>query len=383
MDNFGFPDLRRLIETREGPCVTICMPTHVFGPEEQQDVIRLKNLADQAELQLADGWLRGPEARDLIVAVRNLPNEYDFWENRSHGLAIFLNRESLLRFRVPICLNELVVVNHRFHVRPLLPLLSSRDRFYILALSQHHTRLFEANQFQVEQVDVKGLPQRIEEALALDGADRGMQSHSVMRAGKGKQSSSFHGQGGVKDTHKDDLMSFFRLVDEAIMPVLNNETHPLILAGVDYLLPIFRKTCHYKHLVKPQLEGNCDHLRAREVHTRVWPLVEPLLSHGVKQAAAKYSGLAGTEKVTNDPRKVLSAACNGRIETLFIALDRHIWGECDPMGHVLELHDEQQSGDQDLIDLALVQTLQYGGRIYAVSADEMPTAEPLAAVMRF
>jgi hypothetical protein len=219
--------------------------------------------------------------------------------------------------------------------------------------------------------------------LALDEADRGTQSHSVMRAGKGKQSSSFHGQGGVKDTHKDELMAFFRLIDEAIMPVLHNEVHPLILAGVDYLLPIFKETCHYSHLATPQLEGNCDHLSAREVHAKVWPLVEPLLSQGGKQAAAKYSSLAGTEKATNDPRKALQAAFDGRIETLFVALDCHAWGECDLVGQVLELHDEQQSGDQDLLDLALVQTLLHHGRVYAVDADEMPTAEPLAAIMRF
>ena len=34
MDTFGMSDLRQLTEAKEGPCVTICMPTHVAAGAE-------------------------------------------------------------------------------------------------------------------------------------------------------------------------------------------------------------------------------------------------------------------------------------------------------------------------------------------------------------
>ncbi len=383
MDTFGMSDLRSLTEPNEGPCVTLCMPTHPAGVDGQQDTVRLKNLTDRAEQQLADGWLRAPEARDLLELVRSLPTDHDFWDRRSHGLALYRDGGSLRRFRVPLRLSELVVVNRRFHVKPLLPLLTSGDRFFILTLSQKCVRLFEATEHHVEQVDVIGLPQRMEDALNLDGADRGAQSHFAMEGGKGKQSSVFHGQGGIPDTHKDELTQFFRLIDSALAPVLRDESIPLILAGVAYLLPIFRQTCRYAHLAEPALEGNCDHLSGRQVHEKAWPLIKPLLAEVRAEAGARYRQLAGTGKASDDLRQALPAACAGRIETLFVASDRDAWGTCDPQGQVVEVHEPQQPGDVDLLDMAAVQTLLHRGTVHALESGEMPAGAELAAVMRF
>lgn len=384
MDRFGMSDLRQLTQANDGPCVTICMPTHVAaGAEGQQDAVRLKNLAEQVEQQLADEWLRAAEARDMVAAIHELPIDHEFWEIRSHGLALFLDRQSLKRFRVPMRLEELALVNRRFHVKPLLPLLASSHRFFILALSQHSVRLLEATEHQAEEVNVQGLPQRMDEALNLDGADRGSQSHFAMKVGTGKQSSVFHGQGGVPDNHKDELAQFFRQIDAALKPVLRYETAPLVLAGVDYLLPIYRKVCHCSHLAKPELVGNCDHLSARQIHEKVWPLVKPLLIEDREQAAAKYRRLAGTGKTSDNIREALPAAYEGRIETLLVASDYQMWGVSDEQGKVIEMHDLQQRGDDDLLDTAAVQTLLNRGSVYAVDRTKIPASEPLAAVLRF
>jgi len=383
MDKFGMSDLRQLTEPHEGPCVTICMATHVAGADEPQDAVRLKNLAERVEQQLADGWLRAPEARDLLASIRDLPADHGFWQARSHGLALFLDRDSLRRFRVPVRLDELALVNRRFHVKPLLPLVTSSDRFFILALSQNNVRLFEATQHEVEQVEVAELPRRMDEALNLDGADRGSQSHFAKKGGKGKQSSVFHGQGGNRDSHKEELAQFFRMIDAALVPVLRDENAPLVLAGVDYLLPIFRKVCHFMHLLKPELAGNCDHLSAHQIHEKVWPLVQPVFTENRENSVAKYRQLAGTGKTSDDIRHALPAAFDGRIETLFVASDRQLWGVCDPQGQVIDIHDTQQSGDDDLLDAMAVQTLLHGGVVHAIDSREIPSPEAVAAVMRF
>ena len=62
--------------------------------------------------------------------------------------------------------------------------------------------------------------------------------HSAMRGSLGKQAAVFHGQGGHNETHKDDLLQYFRLVDASLETVLRESQAPLLLAGVDYLLPL-------------------------------------------------------------------------------------------------------------------------------------------------
>lgn len=40
-------------------------------------------------------------------------------------------------------------------------------------------------------------------------------------------------------------------------------------------------------------------------------------------------------------------------------------------------------GDEELIDLAAVETFKNGGRVYAVNPDEVPGGGVLAAVLRY
>ena len=136
MDVVEMSDIRELMEPREGPCVSICLTTHVSGPDELQDALRLRNLIDRADDQLARGWMRAPVARDWMAPVRSLPLDHDFWEKRNRGLAIFIADGFRKTFRVPIALEELSIVNHRFSVKSLLPLATDEDGYFILALSQ-------------------------------------------------------------------------------------------------------------------------------------------------------------------------------------------------------------------------------------------------------
>lgn len=384
MDRFAMAELRKLIEPREGPCVTICMPTHGTGENGLQDALRLKNLAQQAEYQLAEDWVRAPEARDMMDRIRTLPTIPEFWAGRSQGLGLFLEPGSLATFRVPLALEEFLHVNQRFCVRPMLPLLTSTDRFFVLALSQNQPRLFGANRYRVEQIEVPGLPSRLDEALNLDSADRGSQVHSGGRGGaSGKATGVFHGQGGEPDTHKEELVQYFRLVDEALMRVLGGETAPLVLAGVGYLLPIFRRVTRYSHVVEGEATGNWDHVHVREIHAKAWLLVEPGFRHARDEARSKFQRLVGTGKASSDIREALPAAARGQVESLLVSARAHVWGMFDADRNLVEWHDAYQRGDDDLLDVAAVQTLLNRGQVYCVEPHELPTADPLAAVFRY
>ncbi|MEZ6120019.1 MAG: hypothetical protein R3C28_26095 [Pirellulaceae bacterium] len=204
MDTFSISDFRRLAERQAGELITINMNSHSGREESQQDLIRLRNLVDQAVDQLVENGMRASDARDFVLPIRNLGHEYEFWEGRSKGLAVFADQTSVEALRLPISLPEISVVHRRFHLKALLPMLSA-DEFYVLLLNQDHCRLLRGNEFRIEEVAVPNLPDQIDKALNLDNADLGEQVHSAGRIGKGKQNVVFHGQGGEKDSYKDDL----------------------------------------------------------------------------------------------------------------------------------------------------------------------------------
>lgn len=382
MDRFTMKDLKQLVESSQSPCATICMPTHRSGGDREQDAVRLKNLANQIEKELAGRWLRAPDARDWVEPIRNIPSESDFWEKRDRGLAIFLDGKSVQRFRVPIPLSELAIVGSRFHTKSLLPLLSN-NRFLVLALSQNKVSLFEATEFQIDPIEVDGLPQNIDEALDLISVDRGSQSHFAMKGGKGKESSVFHGQGGVKETHKDELTLFFRMIDSALQPFLRHRSVPLVLAGVDYLLPLFRAVSHYAHIAATEIRGNWDYSHADEIHEQAWQSVKSLLHEKRKQAFEKFQRLNGTGLATDDISQLLPAAFDGRLETLFVVPDHYSWGVASPIGRLISLHNTRERDDDDLSDAVATQTLLHHGQVYVLQQEEMPSKSVQAGVMRF
>lgn len=383
MDIVRLPDLMSLMQPTQGPCVTILLPTHLPGPEEQQDAIRLRNLVDRAENLLAQGWLRACTARDWLEPVRNTVIDYEFWKKRGLGLVFFVQADSVQRFRLPIPLEELAIVNHRFYIKPLLPLVCDDHRFLVLTVSQHKVALYQAGRFHIDQIDIPNLPQGIEETLNIQGADRGQQSHLATRWGKNKQTTVFHGQGGCKETHKTEIRLFFQRVQQALAPVLQQQHAPLVLAGVDYLLPIFRQSLDYPKVIEVEILGNTDHLSKDHLHHKAWETLEPFFQHRHALAVDQFRNLSASDLATEDPQTVILAAFSGRVDTLFVDLSEHLWGTCSPYGQVTSTHVDPQQGDEDLLDSATAQTLLHGGKVHAVESAYMPGSQPLAALLRY
>ena len=107
---------------------------------------------------------------------------------------------------------------------------------------------------------------------------------------------------------------------------------------------------------------------------------QPLL-----EAVADYLQLAGqaSERVADALEKIVPAAYHGRIETLFIAAGVQQWGVFNTDTNEIEFHDQNESGDESLLDLAAIQSYLKGGTVYAVEPDKVPGGTTAAAVLRY
>jgi hypothetical protein len=385
MDILNKDDLKRLSEKRDGCHVSIFMPTHQVGQETQQGPIRLKNLLREAEEHLEAVGLRAPEARARLRPASRLVQDGLFWQRQSDGLAIFVSSEVFRHYRLPLDFAELVVVTDRFHVKPLLPLLSGDGRFFVLALSQDEVRLLLGSRYSVGEVDLEGVPGSLAQALRFDDPERRLQFHTASgpSGGKGSRPAMFYGQGAPSGDQKSDILRYFQKLDTGIQALLAGEQAPLVLAGVDYLLPLYREANTYPHLIGEGIEGNPDNLSAQELHRQAWPVVGPCFLEEREMAAKRLRQLADTGGVSDNLAEIVPAAYHGRIDILFIATGLQRWGTFDPAKNKVRLHQDPEPGDQDLADFAAVQVLLHGGSVYAVEAKQMPVGASLAALLRY
>lgn len=381
-------ELEQLMRKEQQWCVSIYMPTHRTGMETQQAPIRLKNLLGKAQKSLADRGMGRRDVQKMLKPVTKLLQDSYFWQHQSEGLVIFLTSNRVRRYRLPLNFEEFATVMDRFHIKPLLPLFTGDGQFYILALSQNEVRLLLGTRYSVSQIDIGQVGGRLAEAISSDNRQKSLQLHSSGSTGgmSGRGPATFHGQGGGSDENaKNDLLRYFHLVSDALTEFLEENGAPLVLAGVEYLLPIYKEANTYPNLMDTVITGNPDSLSADELHKSAWEIVSPSFQIAYEEAVANYRQLAGqtSERVAYTLEKILPAAYDGRIETLFIATGAQHWGVFDPNSNEVKLHSQMESGDEPLLDLAAVQTYLKGGTVYDVEPDMVPGGDSAAAVLRY
>lgn len=378
MDLFTQADLYTLVAQRPGPCVSLFIPTHRGGSKE--DPIRWRVHLSEAEKQLVAQGMRATEAKELLHPARHLLEEPTFWKHQCDGLACFLAPQFLRLYRLPVAFQEFVLAAAHFQIKPLLPLLSDNGRFYLLALSKNAVRLLQGTRDSVSEVDLTGVPRNLAEALLTHDRDEPLTFHTRPTGGLGHWGAIFHGQGVGIDDAKDDLLRYFQKIDSGLHAILRDEQAPLMLAAVEYLVPLYRHANTYPHLLGEHLTGNPDQLSAAELHDRAWAMVRPQFQKGQQQALAEYQQVNGTPFTAIEPWVVVPAAVLGEVATLFVALDHQVWGHFNVETGEVQSHPQPEPGDEDLTNLAALFTLRHQGTVFALPAAAMPDGQTLAAI---
>ncbi len=382
MDMITSDELKTLIGKDPGWHVSLFMPAHRAGKDSEQDPIRFRNLLREAEERLLSQGLRSPDVREMLKPAQRLAQEPGFWRHQSDGLSVFFTPEQFHSYRLPLSFEELVVVSRRFHLKPLLPFFASNGHFYILALSQGQVRLLEGTRHTVDEIETENLPASLAEALQYERFERHLQFHTGTSWATGSRSAVFHGH-DISDEAKGRLLRWFHKIDDELPGLLTGEQSPIVLAGVEYLFPLYTQANTNPHLLARGIPGNPEALSPEDLHAKAWPLVQPIFTQAQETAVARYRQLGGTGKTTADVQEAVSAAHQGRVDVLFVAVGVQMWGRLDPDTGTVHVHQDPEAGDEDLLDLAAIQTILNGGTVYPVEPEQTPAGAPLAAVFRY
>ncbi|MDZ8188851.1 MAG: hypothetical protein RMX96_28860 [Nostoc sp. ChiSLP02] len=389
MSVFSIDELKTLAENSQSPCISLYLPMQKAGPEIRQNPIRFKNLIREAEERLEAMAIPQTEALNLLQPARELDTT-EFWEHQDNGLAIFISPQVFRYYQLPMEFGELVVVSDRFHLKPLLHLLNNDGKFYLLALAQKDVRFFEGTRYSINEIEVENLPKSLDEVLQEDEMQKGVQQRiATSKGGTGnsfQQPGTFHGQGSPDtDKRQEDILQFCHAIDGALHEKLRKQKAPLVVAGVEYLFPIYQQANTYNHLVEAPITGNPEFTKLEKLQDQAWQIVEPLFHQNQQQVIELYQQIAGegTGKASSNLEEIIAAAYYQRVDSLFVPVGRQIWGKFDPETIAVDIHPEQQPEDYDLLDFAAIHTLLNGGEVYPVEPEKMPNDASAAAIFRF
>jgi hypothetical protein len=373
--------LRELLKGDEPPCISLYQPTHRANPDSLQDPIRYKNLVRDAERSLREKY-SGRDVRPLLEPLQALADDYNFWTHQRDGLAVLASagRFEVFQFQRPV--PELAVVADSFHVKPLLRILQSADRFQVLGLSRQAIRLFEGNRDVLDEIELSPAVQQ-----AVSGvleADRKEPHVEVWTPGSGASGEGVrHGTGSRADEVDSATERFFRAADRAVLEHYSRPSgQPLLLAALPEHHGHFRRISRNPFLLADGIEIHPDDLPIEALRERAWRAIEP-------HYLARLAGLVETFGVarsrglgSDDLAQVANGAASGRVATLLIEADRHVPGRLDPATGAVDYDDLANPEVDDLLDDLAEAVLRTGGEVVVVPADRMPTDTGLAATFR-
>jgi len=376
-----------LLAKREGePCLSLYLPTTHVGAETSQNMTRLKNLGRKAEGLLEEHGIGAREQGDFLKPVQGLLDDPTLWHSQDNGLALFAAPGFFRYCQLPVPVEEFATVQSCFYLVPLLCLIADDGRYLVLALGLGGTKLLQGTQHEIAEIPVEQMPKDLADALRFDEPEKQLQSHTVPSgagAGGDRHTAVFHGHGVGTDDRKTDILRYFQQIDKALQGIVRDEAVPLVLAGIEYLHPIYRGANSYRDLTDEGVKTNPDDLSEDELKGRAWEIVAPLVRQAQTQAIEDFGQLKAGERASTNLADIIRAATDGRVATLFVENGAHCWGTFRSAKREARVHDSPQPGDDDLLNLAAVRAFTSGARVFVMDDNDMPTDGPIAAIFRW
>lgn len=331
------------VDAQPGPAVTLYVPTDVATTQGGHSAAILTQQLKTARAGLEAAGLTADDAEAVLAPVRELTSDSTYWRQQSRGLVIFAKQGFHRAVRIPIEVAESVTVDDHFHVRPLVPVLQSAGRAYVLAVSKKSVRLFEASRNAIEQLPQGDIPQTFEDVVG-ELPEAQLQSRST-----GSGQAAFHGHGGADETETMLTRKFLRGVGEAVAKQLGTaRSQPLVLAAVAEHLPVFRDVCPYPVIHDEAIAGNPDRTSPDELRSAAWRLLHAKAAQHEAEEAEKALAQAHHGRGSFDLAEIAASAAEGRVDTLYLPRD----------GQRLSSPDASA-----LADAAILDTVRAGGTV--------------------
>ncbi|TDB68067.1 baeRF7 domain-containing protein [Arundinibacter roseus] len=383
MEIFRLDQFNDLLEMEGEQKVSIFSPTSRSSSDNyQQDKINFKNQLKEALTQLMEKYeWKEEESKTFLAPGYELLEDVAFWQHSSDAVAFFHSSAGTIIKQLPFELDApSSFVGKNFMLKPLVPLLNANSRFYILNLNQNDVRLYEAGMHSYSEVVFpEDVPATIDDYLVYVHRQESLQFRSGGSSG-GNGGAMFHGHGAA-NTDKIDIEQYFYELSKKVEEIIACEPLPVVLAGVEYLIPIYRKTADYNGYVEGYVQGSFAEGDAASLYEKALEVMEPIFEKKQQDAQDRFKELQFGEWASFEPEKVILAALTGQVDTLFVRKQEAIWGHYNESLYTLTLEEESTAENKDLLTEACVKTILQNGQVYMCAREDMPEEGAVVAAI--
>ncbi len=351
--------LNKVKSIHQEACVSIILNTHRTKPDNQKDEINLKNLIKEAEnrlLEVFDKRLVWSIIENINKASAAINHNFNL-----ESLVIYANRDFAEFTRLPVKVEDRVVIDDNFTTRDLIRAMHSESAYYVLVISKQQARLIEAYGDNVV-TELKGEFPMINSLYTTD--------KTKLTTNKGQ----------------DNLVEeFFNRVDKNVLSSVKEHSLPLLLVTETRNFSHYQKIADKKEFIIGYVNGNNDDETAQEIVKKAWETMLPFIKEKNVSRLQELKKAVSEGKYLSDINEIWNAMQFGKGKTLFVKC-----GYFQPViieeNQILIANINKQGQlnyIDDIIDEMIELNMSFGGDVVFVEGNELDKFKGLALLTRY
>jgi hypothetical protein len=357
-----------------GPCITVVLE----GSEAGDTAIELKNAiaAIRGELQK-----QGADSEALLRPIAEAGAEARFVKAR--GSIVILRSPAVMEVHRARNLRSLVRVARHFDVRTLVALEAAHKSFSVLGLSQKRTRILKCTEDTFPEVPFPpGFPSNLADAMQTSQPDHVLDNRMTAGPSIGTGTVMF-GTTTDREAKDEYLLHFFRDVDNAVNALMRGSGEPLVAAGVEHEIALYRRVNTYPELLEAGVQGAPDGMGSGELHRRALELLNAREQEPGRAVPADFDRRVSFGLASTHIQEIVPAAFAGRVLQFFFQANAKYAGVYDAARQMVKRPEDTFETPVDLIELAAYQTILQGGEARILAAKAMPEGAAVCALFRY
>lgn len=352
--------LKKVKDVTSECCVTITLTTHRTMPDNDKDAIVLKNLLKEAETRLLANY----DKRLATLVIDKLNKVAGSINHRLNleSLVLFVSEDMAEYARLPIAVENRVVVDKNFATRDLVRALHRESSYYVLVLSRDKARLIEALNDKVTQEIGNGFP--VENTVLYP---------------------SQRAEAAIANRQTNLVREFFNQVDKQLNEVLKADFLPVMIYTEESNYPEYLKIADRKEAIIGQLNGNRLTDKSHHIIDEVWPVVKQLNAERNSERLNELASANNSKDFVTDFNDIWKAIAQGRGKTLFV--QQGYFQPARVVNNLIELVSPEEATQadvvDDIIDEMIEKNLAYGGDTVFLSRDELEKYQGLVLITRY
>jgi hypothetical protein len=357
------------------------MPTHRKHPHHQQNPIRFKNLARTAVEQLRDAEGITPDQVSAIEKeLDNLESDREFWNHRTDGMAWLYRDGKSYLFDFQREVPERVVVADSLHIKPLIRIVQSAERYHVLALTRHSAKMFAGTRDALDAVEIPAVPATMQDALGEEVTEPHLGAASYGGVGQ----TMFHGHGGKEAEVDKDRDRYFRMVAEAVEKHWSNPSQqPLVLVALDENHAPYHRVSDDRFLLDQGVRKDPESMSHDALRAATWEVVRQYFDQQVREDVERLGNAQASRKGSDVVSDIAREAAIGRVELLLLEEGARLPGHIDwETGEITEAELNNSAVD-DVMDDVAEMVIARGGTVRILRPDSLQNESKIGAIYRY